>query len=172
MSTVLRKCTTEDIALLRELSIMTYYESFAHLNTNENMAAYLENAFNIKRLTKEFNDTNSEFYFLCHNGQIAGYIKLNEAPSQTDINDKNALEIERIYVVYEFQGTGLGRFLLEQAIAKAVERNKKYVWLGVWEKNEKAIHFYKKNGFYEIDTHAFIMGEDVQTDFILRKDLV
>ena len=172
MSAVLRKCTTEDFDLLRELSIRTYYETFAHLNAKENMDAYLEDAFNVKRLTKEFNDTNSEFYFLFHNGQIAGYLKLNEAPSQTDINDKNALEIERIYVTCEFQGAGLGRFLMEQAIAKAVERNKKYVWLGVWEKNEKAIRFYKNNEFYEIGTHTFIMGEDVQTDFVMRKDLV
>ena len=171
MSTVLRQCTIQDFDVLRELSIRTYYETFAHLNTPENMSAYLEDAFNVERLTKEMIDPNSEFCFLYKNEQLAGYLKLNEAPSQTDINDSESLEIERIYVSSEFQGAGLGGYLMEQAVKKAIERNKKYVWLGVWEKNEKAIRFYKKNGFYEIGTHTFVMGDDVQTDYVMRKDL-
>ena len=171
MNVVLRKCSADDFENLRELSIRTYYETFAHLNTAEDMAAYLEDAFNVERLTQEFYDPNSFFYFLYADGNLAGYLKLNEVPSQTDINDAESLEIERIYVSSEFQGTGLGRYLMEQAIAIANERNKKYVWLGVWEKNEKAIRFYKKNGFYEIGTHKFVMGEDAQTDYIMRKDL-
>ena len=171
MSIALRKCTIRDFDVLRELSIKTYYETFAHLNTPEDMAAYLEDAFNVDKLMAELKDNNSEFYFLYYNEKLAGYLKLNEAPSQTDINDKSALEIERIYVSSEFQGEGLGRYLMEQAISMAAERNKKYAWLGVWEKNEKAIRFYKKNGFYEIGTHTFVMGEDVQNDYVMRKDL-
>ena len=171
MSKLLRPCKPEDFCTLRELSIRTYYETFAHLNTPEDMAAYLEDAFNVERLTKEFNDPNSSFFFLYFNDSLAGYLKLNEAPSQTDINDPSCLEIERIYVVGEFQGKGLGQYLMDQAIATAAERQKKYAWLGVWEKNEKAIRFYKKNGFYEIGTHTFVMGEDVQSDYIMRKDL-
>ena len=172
MTTILRNCTPEDFETLRALSIRTYYETFAHLNTAEDMTAYLEDAFNVERLTKEFNDANSSFYLLYADGNLAGYLKLNEALSQTDINDSDSLEIERIYVSSEFQGVGIGRYLMEQAIAIAKERNKKYVWLGVWEKNEKAIRFYKKNGFYEIGTHKFVMGKDVQTDYIMQKFLV
>ena len=172
MGAVLRKCTAEDFDMLRELSIRTYCETFAHLNTRENMRAYLDEAFNENRLYGELNDANSEFYFLYCSEKLAGYLKLNEAPSQTDINDKESLEIERIYVSAEFQGAGFGSFLMERAIAKAVERHKEYVWLGVWEKNEKAIRFYEKNGFYKIGTHSFVMGEDVQTDYVMRKDLI
>ena len=171
MSCFLKQCTVSDFNTLRELSIKTYYETFAHLNTPEDMAAYLEDAFNVERFSKELNDPNSVFSFLYCNEQIAGYLKLNEAPSQTDINDPSAWEMERIYVTSEFQGEGLGRFLIGQAISIAIERKKKYSWLGVWEKNEKAIRFYKKNGFYEIGTHTFVMGEDVQTDYVMRKDL-
>lgn len=171
MSIFLRACTIGDIDILRELSLKTYYETFAHLNTPEDMAAYLEDAFNVERLTKELNDPNSSFFLLYAADSLAGYLKLNEAPSQTDINDPLSLEIERIYVSSEFQGTGLGRYLMEQAITIATERNKKYAWLGVWEKNEKAICFYKKNRFYEIGTHTFVMGEDVQSDYVMRKDL-
>ena len=171
MNLSLRLCTQGDFDTLRKLSIKTYYETFAHLNTKEDMDAYLEDAFNVERFSKELSDPNSVFYFLYCDGQIAGYLKLNEAPSQTDINDPVCLEIERIYVTGEFQGKGLGQYLMDQAIAMATGRKKKYAWLGVWEKNEKAIHFYKKNGFYKIGTHTFVMGEDVQTDYVMRKDL-
>ena len=164
-------CKQEDLDTLRELSIRTYYETFAHLNTPEDMAAYLEDAFHTDRLTKELQDPNSDFFFLYADERLAGYLKLNKSPSQTDIHDADSLEIERIYVSSDFQGMGFGQFLMEQALAIASERRKKYVWLGVWEKNEKAIRFYKKNGFYKIGTHIFVMGEDVQTDHIMRKDL-
>jgi diamine N-acetyltransferase len=172
MNIILRKCTLDDFDVLRELSIRTYYETFTHLNTAEDMEEYLKDAFNVDKLRSELNDMNTELYSLYYNEKLAGYLKLNEAPSQTDINDKASLEIERIYISSEFQGEGLGGYLMEQAINMAIERNKKYAWLGVWEKNEKAIHFYKKNGFYEIGTHSFVMVNDVQTDFIMRKDLL
>lgn len=160
-----------DIDELRTLSIQTYYETFASLNTSENMEKYLRCAFDREKLRKELEDKNSLFFFLLSGEKLAGYLKVNEAPSQTDVNDPASLEIERIYVSGEFQGEGLGRYLMELAIRMAVERKKKYVWLGVWEKNEKAIRFYKRNGFCQIGTHSFVMGEDVQTDYIMRKDL-
>ena len=171
MEKYLKKCTMDDFEILRELSIKTYYETFAHLNTPEDMQAYLDEAFEINKFRGELNNPDCDFFLLYFKDTLAGYLKLNEAPSQTDINDSSALEIERIYVVSEFQAKGLGRYLMEQAIAMAIERKKKYAWLGVWEKNETAIRFYKKNGFYEIGTHTFVMGEDVQTDYVMRKDL-
>lgn len=171
MNIYLRQCTSEDFDVLRELAIRTYYETFAPLNTPEDMAAYLKDAFNEARFAGELNDPNCEFYFLFYDNRLAGYLKLNDGPAQTDLNDPDALEIERIYVAKEFQDAGLGRYLLEQAVSMAAARKKQYAWLGVWEKNEKAIRFYKRNGFYEIGTHTFVMGEDVQTDYIMRKDL-
>ena len=171
MSILMKKCTVEDLDILRRLSIETFYQTFAHLNTDEDMAEYLENAFNESKLRSQLSNENSAFYFLYADKRLTGYLKLNEAPSQTDINDSESLEIERIYVSKEFQGTGLGRCLMEHAINIAIERRKKYVWLGVWEKNEKAIRFYERNGFNKIGTHKFVIGDDVQTDYIMRRDL-
>ena len=171
MDISLRQCKIEDIDELRTLSIQTYYETFAAFNTPENMEEYLRCAFDREKLRRELSDKNSMFFFLLSDEKPAGYLKVNEAPSQTDVNDPASLEIERIYVSGGFQGEGLGRYLMEQAIRMAVERKKKYVWLGVWEKNEKAIRFYERNGFCQIGTHSFVMGEDVQTDYIMRKDL-
>ena len=171
MSLSLRLCTIEDIDMLCDFSRKTYFETFAHMNTLEDMEAYLNKAFDMNKIRAELMDVNSSFFFLYFDDKLAGYLKLNEAPAQTDINDEQSLEIERIYVSKEFQGEGLGRYLMDTAISIATQQKKQYVWLGVWEKNDKALLFYKKNGFYEIDTHSFFMGDDEQTDYIMRKDL-
>ncbi len=171
MDMTLTLCTVDDLDELRKLSIQTYYETFAAVNTAKNMEEYLNRAFDREKLRRELENIHSKFFILrCHE-KAAAYLKVNEAPSQTDINDPESMEIERIYVSGEFQGQGLGRYLMEQAIAMAVAQKKRYVWLGVWEHNEKALHFYKANGFYKISTHHFVMGDDVQTDDLMRKDL-
>ncbi|MGL6200855.1 MAG: GNAT family N-acetyltransferase [Lachnospiraceae bacterium] len=141
------------------------------MNTPSNMKAYLDISFYLEKLSAELLNTSSLFYFLYSDEELSGYLKLNEAPAQTDIYDGQSLEIERIYIAKEFQGKGLGVDLMDRAINLAKLRKKQYVWLGVWEKNEKAIPFYKKNGFYEVGTHSFFMGDDEQTDYIMRKDL-
>lgn len=135
------------------------------------MDAYLKNAFGREELCRQLEDSNSEFFLLLADGKPAGYIKLNEAASQTDIHDKNSLEIERIYVSSEFQGCGLGSALMNLALETASERKKGYVWLGVWENNKKALEFYGKNGFRKIGEHLFVMGDDAQTDYIMRRDI-
>ena len=171
MAVSFRECTLEDLEILQAFSRRLFFETFADMNTPENMAVYLDKAFAAEKIRAELSDENSVFYFLYRGGKLAGYLKLNEAPAQTDIHDEQSLEIERIYVSKEFQGEGLGRCLMEKAISTANGGRKKYVWLGVWEKNEKALRFYKRNGFYQIGTHSFVMGDDEQTDYIMRKDL-
>lgn len=171
MEFTFKQCTLDDAHALHDISYRTYHETFAHMNTPSSMETYLEKAFDINKLRGELSDSNSLFYFLYADEALAGYLKLNEAPSQTDINEIQSLEIERVYVAKEFQGNGLGRVLMNKAIATARAREKAYIWLGVWEKNNKAISFYKKSGFYETGTHSFFMGREEQTDFVMRKNL-
>ena len=168
----LRDCAPEDVDILRELSVKTYYDTFASMCAASDMAAYLSEAYDRDKLLRELCDAHEHFFFLYADGKLAGYLKLNEAPSQSDINDDASLEIERIYVSAAFQGKGLGKFLMEQAVHRAAELGKQYVWLGVWERNEKALRFYRNNGFYAVGTHSFVMGDDKQTDHIMRKDLI
>ncbi len=171
MEVSLRKCTVDDVDVLRDLAIEIFQVTFADKNTPENMEAYINRGFDREKLCEELKDLNSDFFFLNADEQIAGYMKINEAPSQTEINDESSLEVERIYLSAEYQGKGLGQYLMQQAINIAQNRGKRYIWLGVWEKNEKALRFYKKNGFYKIGAHSFVMGDDDQTDFLMRKDL-
>ena len=167
----IRKCTVQDLDSLCKISIETFYQTFADSNTEENMTAYLDTAYNKEKLYEELCNPDSSFFFIYVDESLAGYLKTNEYPSQTDINDIDSLELERIYILKEFQGAGLGQDLLEHTISIATEHGKKYIWLGVWEHNERAKHFYQKNGFYRIGAHSFVVGDDEQTDYVMRKDL-
>ena len=171
MIKLIKKCTLQDLESLQKISIETFYQTFADSNSAENMKEYLENAYNEEKLYKELSNPNSSFFFVYVDERLAGYLKLNEFPSQSDINDIDSLELERIYILKEFQGAGLGKDLLGHAISIAIEHGKKYIWLGVWEHNEKAKRFYQKNGFYRIGEHSFVVGDDVQIDYVMRKDL-
>jgi ribosomal protein S18 acetylase RimI-like enzyme len=167
----IRKINIQDIDKLKEIGKRTFAETFSSENSGENMTEYLENRFSTEKLKTELNDENAEFYFAELNGKIIGYLKVNTGQSQTEIKDKNALEIERIYVLKEFHGKKVGQILYEKAIELAKEKNVEYVWLGVWEQNPRAIRFYEKNGFIVFDKHIFKLGNDEQTDIMMKLKL-
>ncbi len=171
MNIVLQQCRRQDLPVLRKVAIETFKETFAADNTLENTAAYIGEAFSPEQLERELDNPASTVYLALEEGEVVGFIKLNNAPAQTDVNDKTSLEIERIYVLKKFHGTGCGRLLLDKAITCAVEAGKKYVWLGVWEQNHRAIRFYEKNGFTRFGEHIFQLGDDAQRDYLLRKSI-
>lgn len=165
------KITIDEVLQLQEIGRQTFYETFSESNTEENMKSYLENGFSIDKITSELNDENAEFYFAKIGEKIIGYLKLNFGLSQTELKDDKAIEIERIYVLKEFHGKKVGQILYDKAIEIAKPKNAYYVWLGVWEENPRAINFYKKNGFVEFDKHIFKLGEDEQTDIMMKLKL-
>ena len=172
MKTVeISKIKKNEILQLQKIGRCTFYETFSESNTEENMKDYLDKGFSIDKLTTELNDINAEFYFATIDQEIIGYLKLNFGESQTEIKDDKALEIERIYVLKEFHGKKVGQILYNKAIEIAKQKNADYVWLGVWEENQRAINFYKKNGFVEFDKHIFKLGNDEQTDIMMKLKL-
>lgn len=172
MTVKIVKCNREDLQLLREISIETFNDTFRNQNSPENMKAYLERAFNPKQLEKELSNISSEFYFICFNGEIAGYLKVNLNDAQSEKMGDESLEIERIYIRNKFQRKGFGKNLINKAMEIAEEQSKNNVWLGVWEKNENAICFYKKIGFVQTGAHSFYMGDEEQIDVIMTKTLI
>ena len=172
METVqISKIKKDEILQLQEIGRQTFYETFSESNTEENMKSYLEDGFSIDKITNELNDENAEFYFAKIDDKIIGYLKLNFGQSQTELKDDKALEIERIYVLKEFHGKKVGQILYDKAIEIAKKKNSDFIWLGVWEENPRAINFYKKNGFVEFDKHIFKLGEDEQTDIMMKLKL-
>ena len=164
----IRKINIDDLEALRNLSIQTFKETFEEVNTEEDMQKYLDENLSIEKLKSELENPNSEFYFAENNNEILGYLKLNFKDAQTEKLEENHFEIERIYVLKAFLGQKIGQILFDKAIEIGREKNLEYVWLGVWEENHRAIKFYEKNGFEIFGKHDFVLGEDVQTDLLMK----
>ena len=165
---IIKQATLSDLNAIIEISHTTFAETFAHLNKKEDIDHYLTNNFSESNLAKEINDPDSFFYLIFQDKEVAGYLKLNVLAAQTEKAHSSALEIERIYVSAKYHGRRFGKKLLTKALEIARSLNKDYVWLGVWEKNEKAINFYIKNNFVRFGEHAFQLGEDEQTDYLYK----
>ena len=157
-----------DIPELQELCKTTFCETFAWANSEETLELYFKNSFSKKKLEEELSNPESEFYFAKLNGKAIGYLKVNTGKAQTELKDENALEIERIYVLKIFHGKGIGQIPFDKALQIAKNKSLSYLWLGVWDKNERAVNFYKKNGFKEFGTHIFMMGDKEQTDLMMK----
>ena len=171
MKLEIRRCGEADLDALRRIGQQTYDETFRSMNSPETMEAYLSEAFDSEKLRAELQNPHCRFFFLYADGELAGYLKLNDAPAQTDIKDPESLEVERFYIRSEHQGKGLGRLLMRHVLEVAAESRVSYIWLGVWERNLDAIAFYERMGFREAGRHEFRMGNEVQSDLLMRKAL-
>lgn len=167
----IRRANHDDIEILQKIGRQTFSETFSGVNTEENMIKYLDLRFSIEKLADEISNKESEFYFAVNGKNVIGYLKINSGKAQTELQDYNALEIERIYVVKEFHGRNVGQALYEKALMIAKEKKAPFIWLGVWENNLKALNFYRKNGFTEFDRHIFVLGDSRQTDYMMKLKL-
>lgn len=166
---MIKKCTEKDLSLLKTISIDTFKETFSNDNSKEDMELYLKEAYNSTKLLKELRSKESSFYFIYVEDKLAGYLKLNIGEEKTENKTENSLEIERIYILNDYKRQGLGNQLIELAILEAKRNANDYIWLGVWEKNYSALSFYQKNGFEKSGSHEFKLGDDIQTDLIMKK---
>lgn len=164
------KCEMKDAARLRELAVKTFRDSFGGVNTEENMKEYIDSALSEGKIESDLQNDAVVYYLAVEDGSERGYLKLNLPPAQMELQDERSVEIERIYLCKECQGKGYGKILINAAVEYAREQGKKYIWLGVWEHNEAAIRFYERAGFVRFSEHTFRLGDDVQTDYLLRKE--
>lgn len=168
---LIQVCTKKDIEALKDLSIQTFDETFRAQNKTKNIEQYLANAFTTNKLLHEIENPHSYFYIIYYQQKLAGYLKVNILDAQTEQYPGNNLEIERIYILKDFQKFGLGKQLFNRAVTVAETKGCDQIWLGVWEKNNNAIQFYERLGFSKIDEHAFYMGDERQVDFIMSRPL-
>lgn len=168
---MIRKCSKKDINELKNISYVTFDKTFRRDNKKGNIDQYLANTFTLEKLQLELENENSFFYFIYYQESLAGYLKVNIKDAQTELFEGNNLEIERIYILNDFQKNGLGKQLYNKALEVAQALSCNHIWLGVWEQNQNAIAFYKSLGFKKIDEHAFYMGDERQIDHIMMNDL-
>ena len=156
---------------LVDLGRTTFVQTYGKDNTVDNLLHYLDTHFNINQLTSEVNSPNSFFYLAKRNQEFIGFLKLNTGDAQTEVTENEAFEVERIYVLKKYHGHHFGKMLMDKAIEVAKSQQAPFIWLGVWEENPKAIAFYKKCGYKAFGTHTFTLGDDDQTDIMMKLEL-
>jgi len=167
----IRQANETDAALIASLSRETFYDTFAAYNTPEDMELFMEGQFSVSELIKEVLDPSNLFFLAFHEEEPAGYIKFKRG-SHTDLTDTDkAIEICRLYARKSMIGKGIGKAMMMYALEYAATTHCKTIWLGVWEHNKRAIDFYHSFGFQKFSEHDFILGNDVQRDWLMRKEV-
>ncbi|MES2375072.1 MAG: GNAT family N-acetyltransferase [Bacteroidota bacterium] len=169
---IITKVTPPRLKALQYISHKTFVDAFAHLNNPADLEIFLNDHLTEQSLAIEISNPESEFYFAEIDGVPIAYFKINTGNAQTELREVQGLEIERIYVLQGHQGKKIGELLINETINIAKQRNKTYIWLGVWEKNLRGINFYQKNGFVIFDKHRFNVGNDMQTDIMMKLELI
>lgn len=169
MDIVVRVATKEDAALIADLSRQTFYETFAAQNKAADIEKFLNEQFTRAALMAEVGAPGNTFLLAYAADQPAGYARLREPENS---RDADSLEIARLYNVKDMIGKGVGKALMQACMELAAAKKKRRVWLGVWERNERAIRFYEAWGFEKVGEHDFVLGNDVQRDWIMQKNLL
>ena len=169
MSITIKPCTEADLDDLRKVSIETFVETFGDQNTDEDINEYVRNSLSRAELRRQMREQESAFFFAVIDDDVAGYLKLNVGAAQTEQVGEDALEVERIYVLRRFKRQGLGTLMMERAMNEAANRGLNTVWLGVWEHNVAAQRFYERLGFSVFGSHVFTLGDDEQTDLLMKR---
>ena len=166
-----RIATKRDAEFIADMSRRTFYETFALENTKEDMDKFMNEQFTREALIKEVGAKDNIFLLAFDEEQPVGYARIRENNNPPSLGTANAIEIARIYAATNTIGKGIGKALMQKCIEIAKTGNREIVWLGVWEKNQRAIEFYKKWGFEKFADHDFILGNDVQKDWLMKKTL-
>jgi diamine N-acetyltransferase len=171
MGITIRLASTNDAELIADISRQTFFETFAAQNTKEDMDKFMQEQFTKEQLMQQVGQEGNIFLLAFDNDEPVGYVRLIDEKESDYFPGMASIEIARIYAIQSAIGKGVGKLLMEKCISIAKEKNKAVIWLGVWEKNEKAIHFYTKFGFEKFGVHDFILGNDAQQDWLMKKYL-
>ena len=165
------ECGPADAGELAEIATATFRETYAADMPPEDMRRYLDEAYRPATIRAELETPGSRFFITRAEDGAAGYMKLNTGDAQGERLDGVGLEIEALYLDRRFHGRGIGRGMLDHAVAEAEAVGADHVWLGVWELNRPAIRFYEHEGFEVVGSHPFRVGGLDHTDLIMRREL-
>ncbi|HEY4874902.1 MAG TPA: GNAT family N-acetyltransferase [Puia sp.] len=167
----IRVANAADAPIIADFSYRTFCDAFSSFNTKENMDKFIRNDFNREKLIAQVSEPENIFLLAFQHDELTGYVRLLESHKPTELGETDAIEISRIYVENKITSKGIGGALMQKCIDVACEKNKKIIWLGVWEHNARAIAFYERFGFEIFSDHIFMLGDDAQTDVLMKKNL-
>lgn len=166
---VFRPARVDDAQALARFAESSFRETFAADNKPDDMDQYCRKAFGPDIQERELLDREIITLLAFADTEIAGYGQLRLRASVSCLADTDAAEIRRLYVGSAWQGKRLAHELLHRIVEAAAQAGAESVWLGVWERNARAIRFYEKVGFAVVGEHDFALGGDMQRDLIMQR---
>lgn len=171
MSISIRTGTPADAEALAELAARTFRDTFGSDNRPEDLALYLTQAYGPVQQGRELADPDITT-LLAGTGHAPGaYAQLRRGHAPDCVSGESPLELWRFYVAREWHGRGLAQALMRRVEAEAERCGARTLWLGVWERNERALAFYRKCGFTDVGSHIFMVGSDPQTDRVMERSV-
>jgi diamine N-acetyltransferase len=168
----IRNATAADAEALSGFAAHVFHETFAPDNDPMDMHAYLSDAFTPEKQAAEIADGSCVCLIAEIGEALAGYALLRlDAPDQSSSSER-AVELQRFYVDHAWHGRGMATQLMAACVDTARARGGATMWLGVWERNARAIRFYTKHGFTDIGMQEFRLGSDLQTDRVMSRSVV
>jgi ribosomal protein S18 acetylase RimI-like enzyme len=168
---VIRPATDDDAPHLAEFARRTFVETFGPENTDDDMALHVANAFGAGAQLREIHDPRMVTLLAEVDGTMAGFAQLRRDTPPACVTGEAAVEVLRFYVDRPFHGRGFAPRLMRAVEQTAREMGGRTLWLGVWERNPRAIAFYTKCGFVDVGEQAFLVGTDEQTDRVMAHPL-
>jgi GNAT superfamily N-acetyltransferase len=168
----IRAATVADAGVVADLARRTFYDTFAATNNPDDMALHLAGAYGVDQQTRELASRDITTLLVEEGGDAIAYAQIRADHVPDCVTGPNPIELWRFYVDRAWHGRGVAQALMERVKAAAIERGAATLWLGVWEKNERARAFYAKCGFADAGQHIFLFGTDPQTDFVMAAPLV
>ncbi|HYL72161.1 MAG TPA: GNAT family N-acetyltransferase [Candidatus Dormibacteraeota bacterium] len=167
----IRKAELRDALRLAELAESTFRDTFGALNTAEDMALHCRSYYGEALQAAEIASADGITLVSAAGQQLVGYAQLRWGRAPACVSGRAAGEIQRLYVARDWHGKGVARELMEACIEALVRRGSDVLWLGVWERNLRAIAFYRKYGFVAVGDHVFPLGRDPQRDIVMARSV-
>jgi diamine N-acetyltransferase len=171
MNITVRRGISSDAGSLAELAARTFRDTFAAHNDPQDMALHVAQAYGPVQQGRELADPNIMTLLADVGGQAVGYAQLRRGPAPACVAGEAPIELWRLYVDREWHGHGIAQELMRHVDLEARRGAARTLWLGVWERNQRAKAFYRKWSFVDVGSHVFMVGSDAQTDRILVRSL-
>ena len=173
----LEPATEADLRPLLFFAEWTFRHAYQALNDPDDFENYMVEHFTEAHFLIELAAPESQFWLAKNSeNELVGYLKINQnrlhdAVEETLKTTGRMTELERIYVHPDWKGHRIGQKLLEKADSLAIENGSDWLWLGVWSRNEAAQRFYEKAGFEKFGQHIFVLGDEPQMDWVMRRPI-
>ena len=168
---IIRRATADDAGFIADIGARTFETSFGADNRPEDMQQYLALSFSPAHIESQLSDLASIFLLAYEDARAVGYAMLRVNKKPISVLGPEPVELVRFYIEADIIGKGYGSALMHACLEEAQKDGNRTIWLGVWEKNQRAIRFYRKWGFTKVGTQKFVLGSDLQNDHILARPL-